>query len=417
MYKIHRGWFVLVLIMLSILACLGLGRFAFGAIIPFMKEGLDLTYREVGLIASAIFLGYMASAAGSGYAVIYFSSKKVIVTSLLIIALSMFLIANASHFWIVYLGCLWMGIGSGGANIPSLGLVAQWFRSEQRGAAMGLATGGIGLGIVLSGLLVPQIVTGSADEGWRMSWIVLSAAVFIVAIMNLLFLKNHPSEVGLQPIGERPASTMKTIHTVDTHQAAPNMDKVYTNKTIWMLGIIYFLWGFSYLVFSTFLVDFLMSDKGFDEHRAGQFFAAAGFTSIVSGWLWGYLSDRWGRLFALSALYFSQFILLVLFCVSHLTSLLFLETILYGAVLFGVPTVMVASVSDFVGAKSTPIAMGFITLFFGAGQFVSPVVTGYILDSFNSYIIAFLVSACILLVGGVCCIRMHIASKSAKVMQ
>ena len=93
-----------------------------------------------------------------------------------------------------------------------------------------------------------------------------------------------------------------------------NLDtNVYRNKTMWHLGLIYSTYGISYLVFTTFLVDYLIADVGFTNSSAGTFFAIAGITSIISGFIWGSLSDRFGRLVTLMIVFFIQSILLLTF--------------------------------------------------------------------------------------------------------
>lgn len=44
---------------LIILVCLGLGRFAFGMILPNMQETLSLSTTQVGFVGTANFIGYL----------------------------------------------------------------------------------------------------------------------------------------------------------------------------------------------------------------------------------------------------------------------------------------------------------------------------------------------------------------------
>lgn len=414
MSKLHRGWFILILIMLGVLACLGFGRFSFGAILPFMKTGLNLDYRETGLIASAIFLGYMVGATISGHFVIRYTAKKVILFSLLLIATGMFLSGKSGGFWSGYFSCLAIGLGSGGTYVPSLGLLARWFSRKRRGMAMGIAMGGAGLGMIFSGMLVPLLITLTNGEGWRLSWYMLTVGVLLITILHALFLKNDPKEAGCEAIG-----SWEDNKTAAETQAGPGAgngglrwegaenENVYKNKRLWMIGSIYLLWGFSYLLFSTFLVDYLISDVGYEKEAAGRVFAVAGFTSIISGFVWGSVSDRLGRMPSLSMVFFLQSAMLFALGLSQNSALILLETIIYGLTLWGIPTVMNASVSDFIHPVQTTVAMGFITLFFSVGQFVSPVVTGFLVDATGQYLSAFLLSALITAVGGVGCVRLH----------
>ncbi|HHY74740.1 MAG TPA: YbfB/YjiJ family MFS transporter [Bacillus bacterium] len=401
MKNIHKGWFILTLITCCVLASLGFGRFSFGAILPFMKTGLHLDYKETGYLASSIFLGYFIAVIVAGYFVIRFKAKKVIVFSLFFIALGMVLTANSSNFYITFLGCLIIGLGTGGAYVPSLGLLGHWFASKSRGMALGIAMGGSGIGIVFSGLTMPMLIQQTGDNGWRIGWYLLASLIILITLLNVLFLKNRPEDLNLKPIVKGQEALL-----IKEQPGASEETTIYQNKTIWFLGFIYFTWGMSYLVFSTFLVDYLIVDVGFTNEAAGTFFAIAGITSIISGFIWGSLSDRVGRMFTLMIVFFSQSFLLLSLSFSENSVLLFLITAVYGVTLWGVPTIINATVIEYIHPKYITIAMGFVTVFFSTGQLVSPIITGFLIEYANSYFSAFLFSSVSALFGGLGCIKL-----------
>ena len=404
--NIHKGWFILILITLCILAALGFARFSFGAILPFMKNGLGLNYQQTGFLALSIFLGYLIAVLVAGHFVLKFKAKKVIVFSLFLVSTGMVLTANADSFSIAFIGCFIIGVASGGIYVPSLGLLGQWFTNKSKGMAMGIAMAGSGGGMVFSGVTVPILIAQTGMNGWRISWYILAILVLIIAVTTLLFLKNKPEDLGLKAISRGQDS----ILIQELRNA--NLDtNVYRNKTMWHLGLIYSTYGISYLVFSTFLVDYLIADVGFTNSSAGTFFAIAGITSIISGFIWGSLSDRFGRLVTLMIVFFIQSILLLTFSFSSNSTLILLTTALYGITLWAVPTIINASVSDYIHPKFTTIGMGFVTVFLGIGQLVSPAIIGYLIEYSNSYFTAFLFSSIIALFGALGCIRLLLTSR------
>ncbi len=412
MRNVHRGWIVLFFIVLSVLACLGFGRFALGAVIPFMKDGLGLSYRETGLVASSVFLGYLISVTTVGYFVLRFKAKDVILFSLFLTIAGMVINANAAGFWSAYIGCLITGIGSGGTYIPALGLLGQWFAKEKKGMAMGTAMAGAGMGIAFSGLAVPYLMTMVGASGWRTSWYILAGMVGVIAVLNAFFLKNSPSDFGLRPIGEK--KSQEKVKKEPYHGAGSAKDHVYRNKKVWVTGLIYLSWGFSYIIFSTFLVDYLMEERGFSKELAGTSFAAAGLFSIVSGFIWGSLSDRIGRMSTLSIVYSIQAAMLLSLTLFSAPALLFAVIVIYSMTLWGVPSIMNASVGDYVSALYVPVAMGFITLFFSLGQFFSPIAIGFLIDYTEGYFTALLLSTAVCLAGGIGAFVMHYKNKSEK---
>ncbi|OLO27605.1 MFS transporter [Alkalihalophilus pseudofirmus] len=387
------------------LGSLGFGRFSLGAILPFMREGLGLDYRQIGFVASAAFLGYLISVSIVGYFVIRFGAKRIIIYSMLILVIAMIICANANSFALAYSGCLFLGIGSGGSSIPAMGLAGRWFANNKKGMAIGIAMGGLGLGIVISGLIVPAIVNITV-EGWRISWYMLSIITILFIIINAIFLKNSPEELGLQAIGEDKSTKNSIVKSAG--KSHNDKSQVYKNKRVWIIGFIYMSWGFSYLIFSTFLVDYLMNDLGLSKGLAGVLFSIAGLASIVSGFIWGGISDQFGRMFALSLVLTIQFSMLIALILSTSTLFIVMEIVVYGLTLWGVPTIMNASVADVVKMSYVPIAMGFITIFFSIGQIISPVITGILIETTNDYLIAFLLSAFICLCGAIGCMKLHL---------
>lgn len=411
--KLHKSWLILIIATLNLLACLGFGRFSLGAIIPFMKEGLQLNYSQTGIIASSVFLGYMVSATTIGYAVLRFQAKKVILLSLLITVVGMIGSGIAVNFWGAYFSCLIIGMGAGAGNVTNLGLVGKWFSKRYRGMALGVVNAGSGIGMVLSGFMVPYLMDSHPVDGWRISWYVLGAATISFLLLNFIFLKNDPAEVGIEPLGQEKETAGKSVMKIEKRPAGlEKTQTIYRNKLLWMVGFIYLTWGFSYLVFSTFFVDYLIQDIHLSEKSAGELFAVAGFASILSGFIWGTFSDRIGRMPTLFFIYFAQSVLLLSLSFTVQEGLLLLETILYAATLWAVPTVMVASVGDFVHPLKVPVAIGFITLLFGVGQFISPVITGALVDMTGSYLNAFLLSSLVCFLGSLGCLGLHLRNKN-----
>jgi MFS family permease len=72
----------------------------------------------------------------------------------------------------------------------------------------------------------------------------------------------------------------------------------------------------------------------------------------------------------------------------------------FGIAAFSIPVIMAAAAGDAVGGRLAPAGLGFITLFFGIGQALGPVVGGYIKDATGTFTNAFLLSTVVSLAGG-----------------
>jgi len=290
--------------------------------------------------------------------------------------------ASFSHVLVLY---MLTGIGSGATNVPVMGLVSAWFRAKKRGKAAGFVVIGSGFAIILSGKLIPYINSVTGSEGWRTSWLILSGLVMTVAIIGFIFLRNRPEELGLLPVGSEDVAFAPVKPKL--------LVNVYRQWVIYYLGIIYFLFGYTYVIYATFIVTTLVKERGFSESVAGNFWAWVGFLSLFSGPVFGTLSDRLGRKAGL-IMVFSLQTLAYLLVASGLPGLfLYLSIFFFGTVAWSIPSIMAAAVGDYVGARNAPAAFGLVTFIFGFGQIAGPSVAGILAEKTGSFSSSFLMAA------------------------
>ena len=392
----HYGWVIVFTGMLCIMACLGIGRFALGMLLPSMAATLQLTYSEMGFISTANFLGYLISVLAGGLWAAQIGPRRMIFFSLLLVGISMALVSQAKAFSHVLLLYMLTGIGSGATNVPVMGLVSAWFTAKRRGRAAGFIVIGSGFAIILAGRLIPYVNTVAGSEGWRMSWLLMSGMVTAIAVISAIFLRNRPEDKGLMPVG----SGESTAGHGSTAARPPVT--VYKEWVIYYLGVIYFLFGYTYVIYATFIVTTLVKERGFTEYGAGNFWAWVGFLSLFSGPVFGTLSDRLGRKAGLIIVFSFQLLAYLLVASGLPGMFLYLSIFFYGIVAWSIPSIMAAAVGDYVGARHAASAFGLVTFIFGFGQIAGPAVAGVLAEktgSFSSsfYMAAFFAGAAILL--------------------
>jgi len=167
---------------------------------------------------------------------------------------------------------------------------------------------------------------------------------------------------------------------------------VYRSRLLWQLAGIYFGFGFSYIIYSTFFVRYLTGEAGFSRIAAGRLWLQVGMVSIVSGFLWGSVSDRWGRRAALLWVFGLQGGAFLLFGLSRAAWAVYLSTALFAVTAWSVPALMAALSGDLFGARLAPAALGLITMVFGFGQALGPYLAGMIADGTRSFAPAFLLA-------------------------
>jgi predicted MFS family arabinose efflux permease len=383
----HYGWVIVFAGMLCILACLGFGRFALGMLLPSMAATLHLSYSQMGFISTANFLGYLASVLVSAHWAGRIGSRRLIFLALLTVAISMSLVSRATGFLSVLLLYMIPGVGSGATNVPVMGLVAAWLSSAKRGRAAGFIVIGSGFAIMIAGRLIPYLNRWIGPEGWRTSWLILSGLVMLIAFAAVAMLRDGPEDKGLAPVGAN--------ETAAPADPVPSMAEVniYRKGILYYLGAIYFLFGYTYVIYATFIVTTLVRERGFSESLAGNFWMWVGFLSLFSGPVFGTLSDRIGRKAGLMIVFSLQAASYLLIATRLPGIFLYLSIVFYGIVAWSIPSIMAAAIGDYVGPKKSAAPNGFVTFIFGLGQISGPAVAGTLAERTGTFSSSFYMAA------------------------
>ncbi len=380
----HYGWLIVVTGILTLFACLGLARFAFGMLLPGMRDGLGLAYDQLGYLGTGNFVGYLISVALTPALLRKFKPRLTISFGLLLIAVCMAGMGNCDRYLPLLTLYFLTGIGSGLANIPTMVLIAHWFRRERRGRAAGLMVIGNGSAIVFSGLLIPYLNQQFGTDGWRISWQLLAAIVLLIALLVALLVRNDPEPLGLQPIGAGQRFDVAGLTTPEPTNSG---------RILLYLGLLYFAFGATYMVYGTFIVTCMVEEYGFSEATAGHFWAWVGFFSLFSGVVFGTLSDKIGRRGGLMVVFVVQTLAYLLAGSGLGEWSLIASVFLYGIAAWAIPAIMAATVGDYMGIAKAAGAFSLITFFFAGGQTIGPAVAGIIAETSGSFAPAFLLSA------------------------
>ena len=391
---IHYAWIIAFTGTLVTILVHGFGRMSYSVILPSMKEGLNLNYTQLGSIATGNFIGYLSLAIIGGFLAARFGIRRVVFISLLVIGISLFLTGLADSFLFAFLMRLIPGAGNGGSYVPIMALPAAWFVMKKRGLATGIMSAGIGAGLFLSGIILPPIIAAFGKEGWRVAWFCLGIVVFVLAFPCYAFLRNDPEEKGLSMYGgegEKKAGPKATLFS--------SFREVVAEPELWKLGGVYFMFGFSYVIYLTFFVAYLTKEMALPPVSAGRIFAVLGIFSIFCGIIFGWISDVLGRRSGSMLAYLTLALSYLIFAFWKDSTGFYLSAVVFGIAAFSVPTIMAAASGDAVGGSLAPAGLGFITLFFGIGQALGPAIGGWIKDTTGTFTYAFLLSAAVSLLG------------------
>jgi MFS family permease len=300
--RIHPAWIVLVAITICLLASSGL-RATFAIYIKPIEAEMGWS-RGVMSIAAAISLLLLgATGPFAGRLADRWGPRRVIVWSLALLGVGAIALAFITSLWQLYatVGVL-MAVGAGGAALSTgSSVVARWFETR-RGAAIGVAAGGMSAGQLI---LIPLATSLTLALGWRGSALWLGVALLVLILPIALWLvRNTPEERGLRPYGA--TGPVQTAAQTQAAQQAGRVSVTEAAQTLpfWLLMGSFFVCGYTSVgLIGTHFIPHAL-EHNFTAMQASAALGVMGAMNIVGTIGSGWLCDRVGRRVPLATFYF-----------------------------------------------------------------------------------------------------------------
>ena len=173
-FSAGQGLRVALVLSLAAAVSLGITRFAYGMLLPPMRDDLGWTYTLAGAMNTANAVGYLLGALSAPWLMRRFTAPHVLVAGTLVAGGFM----AASGFFTqaspLLLQRLLAGVASAWVFVAGGVLAARlgtWY-PRHSGLLLGVFYGGVGWGIVLSAVAVPVILQTHAHvaHGWQWAW-------------------------------------------------------------------------------------------------------------------------------------------------------------------------------------------------------------------------------------------------------
>ncbi|MDB0058711.1 MFS transporter [Gammaproteobacteria bacterium] len=161
-----------------------------GILAPFIKDDLNLTNTELGLLIGLAFAIFYTMVA---IPIAWLADRynRVNILSIALATWSGFtaLTGMATNFLQIGLARMGVGIGEAGGSPPSHSLISDMYPKEERASALGVYSMGIPLGIMAAYFATAMLV-GSGDPDWRKIFIFLGLTGIALAVLVKLVLRE-----------------------------------------------------------------------------------------------------------------------------------------------------------------------------------------------------------------------------------
>ncbi|WP_284037814.1 MFS transporter [Neobacillus sp. 114] len=397
-HKNQNNLFTYALIgMLTTAVVLAFARLSYGVILPFMRDGLNLSYKEAGFLGTTTSFGYLSTLIFAGILASKWGSKRTVLLGISLVTAGLAGLSLGNSYLLAFLFMLLLGIGTSFTFTPFITLLVSWFPLK-KGFVIGLTTSGAGIGILFAGMIVPYLSSINSENGWRWAWGIYAAIGLLVVILTMIFIKNPPAE----PVSEK-------------QQQKTPAKEIYKNPKVINIGLLYGVVGLTYIVQVIFIMSYMI-DAGISVKFAGQLMALNGVLSIFGGPFWGFVSDRFGRrksLILTMGLTMFSMLLPVLFP-SQLGFTL--HIILMSSTSTGLFTLTQAASMDHVKPSEMPIAFSYVTFYFAVGQLVGPAIAGWLIEDLGGFRTAFIFSTICLAFGIILTLKVRNAAQNEQVL-
>jgi len=291
---LYYGWIIVAVTFAALLVSSGIRTAPSVVIVP-LEADFGWSRAEISLaVAISLFAFGLGGPIGGGL-VDRFGPRRVMIAGLVLTFAGLLPLIGLSAQWhLIVLWGLVVGVGTGiVTNVLGATVALRWF-NRYRGVVVGLFGAASAAGQLL---FVPSLIGVASAGGWSAVFAVLTAITAAVLVPVVLWMRDRPQQMGLEPLGEASAATRAS----DAHQT-PLRDALRT-RDFWLLAGSFFICGYTTNgLIGTHLLPHTL-EHGFVEAEISWALAFMGLMNIFGTLASGWLSDRYDNRVLLATYY------------------------------------------------------------------------------------------------------------------
>jgi MFS family permease len=387
---IFYGWWIVAAAFLNLFLAVGVIFYGFPVFYSAFVKYLGFTRAQVtqGFLFGFLFAG-LPFGLLTGAVIDRIGVRWVILSGVVLTGISLLLMGSITKLWQYEILCIMQVLGYVLAGpISNQVLVTRWFRAR-RGRAMGYAYLGLGLGGVVSPLLVDFLIR---TIGWRHALEAIGSLILAVLIpVGIWITRSTPADLGLAPDGIDTSNTPGNV-TEDPVSASKGVAAAVRTANFWLILVgATLVIGAIGAVIQHFIL--FLKDQGYSGTTASRFSTALLASSLGGRVLVGYLADRFQKknLMALSYLLIGASILML--SAAHQPVAIWAFAVIFGFSMGADYMLIPLVVAECFGAASLGKLLALIIMGYSLGQWGAPWIAGTIFDARHSYDLAWKIMA------------------------
>lgn len=387
---VHPAWWVASVAFIALMGAAGFRAAPGPLMIPLNEEfGWSITSMSSAVSLNILLYGLTAPFAAS--LIDRLGIRVVTMSALALIAAGAGLTIFAQSEWVLFLTWgLLIGLGTGSmALVFAAEISGTWF-VKRRGLVTGVLTAGSATGQLV---FLPLVASLAENVGWRQASLAIAATALAVVPLVYFFIRNHPSDFGVDAFGAKPGTTPPRVKkTGSVRRALSTLRDASRTGTFWALAGAFAICGAT--TNGLIGVHFVPSahDYGMSITTASGLLALVGIFDVAGTILSGWLTDRVNPRYLLVAYYTFRgvglaFLPLLLAETIHPSIIIFV--VVYGLDWVATVPPTVALCREYFGDRAG-IVFGWVFASHQVGAAIASTVAGVVRDSFGTYTYAWL---------------------------
>ena len=373
----------------------------------FLQE-IPLSKVQMGFVFSAFAYPYLLFQVIGGWVADKFGPRKALTVCGIIWAGATIATGLVHGMVSLFVARVILGFGEGATFPTATRAMSYWTPKEKRGFAQGITHAFSRLGNSLTPWMVAFLIL---NFSWRASFIIIGSISTVWALAWGLYFRDDPNKhpgvtseeiASLPPYGARKASGVKVPWSRLIARMAP-------------VTVVYFCYGWILWLFLSWIPSFFKGEYHLDLKKSALFASGVFISGVVGDTLGGIVSDKlYAKTHNPKIARCNMVALMMFLCALALVPIIYTRNVnlvalaLSGGFFFAEMTIgpMWAIPMD-IAPKFSGTASGLMNTGSALAAIISPVIGGYLIQKTGNWMLPFIVSMGVILLGAALSFTMH----------
>jgi MFS family permease len=369
----------------------GIGRYGYPPLIPSLINTHWFTVNQADYLSAGNLTGYLIGAAIASFVSRFLLPANLIRLAMLITAVTFWGCSFKLVFPVYFLFRMVAGVCGGLIMVMTASTIFRYIPSNKKGLVGGIIFSGVGIGIALSGTLIPLLIKQGITITWL--WFAALSGLFIVLSWNA-----WPDQ--------RFKVYLPAVNVNDTPQ------HILQKRPIVLLMLSYACNAIGFVPHTVFWVDFVSRGLHMGIQMGNQLWILLGIAAAAGPVITGVLADRIGfaKSIRISLLVKGIGVMMPIFSTA-LWSLV-ISSVCVGSLALGINSLAAGRVAELTTPTIQKKVWGWMTIVFSITHAATAYLLSFLFSRTESYFLLFKIGAFTLIVGS---LLDYLSSKSASV--